>query len=125
MKHAFERSYACARVMCPALEMECVMLEKEIESWLSQQIEKMGGLALKFVSPGNPGVPDRIYILPNGRVWFVELKQLSGRASKIQKKQRERLLRLGCNYRLVRGLEGAKAYVEDLKNDELYQSNDR
>lgn len=100
------------------------MLEKEIESWLSQQIENMGGLALKFVSPGNPGVPDRIYILPNGKVWFVELKQLSGRASRIQKKQRDRLLRLGCNYRLVRGLEEAKAYVEDLKNDELYRSND-
>ena len=57
------------------------MLEKDIEDWLNKQIEKMGGLAFKFVSPGNPGVPDRIYILPDGRVWFVELKQQLGKVA--------------------------------------------
>lgn len=100
------------------------MLEKDIESWLNKQVEKMGGLAFKFVSPGNPGVPDRIYILPNGRVWFVELKQQLGRASNIQKKQRQRLLELGCNYRLVRGMDDARAYVEELKDVRAYQSSD-
>ena len=64
------------------------MLEKDIESWLNKQVEKMGGLAFKFVSPGNPGVPDRIYILPNGKVWFVELKQQFGKVAGIQKWQR-------------------------------------
>ena len=54
------------------------MLEKDIENWLNKQIEQLGGLAFKFVSPGNPGVPDRIYILPDGKVWFVELKQQLG-----------------------------------------------
>lgn len=100
------------------------MLEKDIESWLNKQVEKMGGLAFKFVSPGNPGVPDRIYILPNGRVWFVELKQQLGKVANIQKKQRQRLLELGCNYRLVRGMDDARAYVEELKDDRAYQSSD-
>lgn len=92
------------------------MLEKDIEAWLNKQIEKMGGIAYKFVSPGNPGVPDRIYILPDGRVWFVELKQQFGRIANIQKWQRQRLLKMGCNYRLVRGMDDAKALIGELKN---------
>ena len=92
------------------------MLEKDIENWLNKQIEQMGGLAFKFVSPGNPGVPDRIYILPNGEVWFVELKQQFGKVANIQKWQRERLIRIGCHYRLVKGMDDARAYVGEMKH---------
>lgn len=99
------------------------MLEKDIEGWLNKQVKMMGGLAFKFVSPGNPGVPDRIYILPNGRVWFVELKQQTGRATRIQKWQQRRLLEMGCNYKFICGMDDAKAYVEELKSDRIYQSN--
>lgn len=101
------------------------MLEKDIESWLNKQVEKMGGLAYKFTSPENPGVPDRIYILPNGKVWFVELKQKLGKVAGIQKWQRERLLGMGCNYRLVRGLDDAKVFVQQLKEgdaDEVHSA---
>lgn len=93
------------------------MLEKDIEDWLNKQVERMGGLAFKFVSPGNPGVPDRIYILPNGKVWFVELKQQFGKVAGIQKWQRQRLLEMGCNYRLVKGMEDARKYAEELKHE--------
>ena len=48
--------------------------ERDIEKWLRQKIEQMGGIALKFTSPGNDGVPDRIAVLPGGQVWFIELK---------------------------------------------------
>lgn len=93
------------------------MLEKDIEDWLNKQVERMGGLAFKFVSPGNPGVPDRIYILPNGKVWFVELKQQLGKVAGIQKWQRQRLLEMGCNYRLVKGMDDARKYAEELKHE--------
>ena len=95
------------------------MLEKDIENWLNKQIEQMGGLTFKFVSPGNPGVPDRIYILPNGEVWFVELKQQLGKVANIQKWQRQRLIGLGCNYRLVKGMDDAKKYVEEMRHEIL------
>ena len=95
------------------------MHEKDIENWLNKQIEQMGGLAFKFVSPGNPGVPDRIYILPNGEVWFVELKQQLGKVANIQKWQRQRLIGLGCNYRLVKGMDDAKKYVEEMRHEIL------
>ena len=54
------------------------MLESEIEKKLVREIRKMGGMAYKFVSPGNTGVPDRIVILP-GVITFVELKTETGR----------------------------------------------
>lgn len=92
------------------------MLEKDIETWLGKQIEKMDGLQYKFVSPGNPGVPDRIYVLPNGKVWFVELKQQQGRVARVQKWQRERFLKQGCNYRLVKGMKDARLFVKELKD---------
>lgn len=90
------------------------MLEKDIESWLGKKVESLGGLNLKFISPGNPGVPDRIYIMPDGQVWFVELKQQYGRVSGIQKWQRERFQEHGCNFRLVKGMEAAKKLVEEM-----------
>ena len=49
------------------------MREREIEKWLREQIKNLGGKALKFTSPGNDGVPDRIVFLPGGR----ELSQYS------------------------------------------------
>lgn len=48
--------------------------EKQIEAYLIKQVEKRKGLAYKWVSPGNCGVPDRILFLPGGVVIPVELK---------------------------------------------------
>mgnify|MGYP001603998362 CR=1 FL=1 len=50
------------------------MRESGIEKRLKKEIEKIGGKALKFVSPGVIGVPDRIVLLPHGKIIFVELK---------------------------------------------------
>lgn len=50
------------------------MLETTIESRLKKEVEKRGGKAMKFVSPGLRGVPDRIILLPGARTIFVELK---------------------------------------------------
>ena len=50
------------------------MREKEVEQSLVLAVKKKGGLALKFVSPGLSGVPDRLILMPNGRLGFIELK---------------------------------------------------
>jgi len=71
------------------------MLEKEIEKYLRVQVNKLGGIAYKFVSPGNVGVPDRLVLLPNGKIIFIELKQLGKKPSKNQNVQIERIKKLG------------------------------
>ena len=50
------------------------MRERELESMLMRFTRRKGGLALKFVSPGMDGVPDRLVLLPGGRMCFVEVK---------------------------------------------------
>lgn len=51
------------------------MLEKDIEGKLRDQVKQLGGLCLKFESPGYTGVPDRVILLPGGKVVFAETKQ--------------------------------------------------
>lgn len=89
------------------------MLESRVEEFLKRRTEKSGGLYLKFTSPGNIGVPDRI-IVRNGAVTFVELKQEHGRLSPIQKAQIERLRKAGADVRVVYGRRGAERLAEDL-----------
>lgn len=51
------------------------MREIKVEETLRKAVEAEGGLCLKFKSPGNDGVPDRICLFPGGRVAFVETKR--------------------------------------------------
>ena len=53
-------------------------LEKDIERKLVDMVRRHGGLCLKWICPGWAGVPDRIVLLPGGRVIFVELKRPKG-----------------------------------------------
>lgn len=88
--------------------------ERDIEKWLRQKIEQMGGIALKFTSPGNDGVPDRIAILPGGQVWFIELKNTGEKPRAIQEWQIERLRKLGCNVALITGKQEARAWIREV-----------
>lgn len=85
--------------------------ERDIESGLRKQVERMGGVAMKFTSPGNDGVPDRIAILPGGQVWFIELKKDGEVPTKIQEWQIERLRKLGCNVAVIAGMKEARAWI--------------
>lgn len=52
-----------------------MMLEKDLEAKFVREVKALGGLCLKWVCPGNRGVPDRLVLLPEGRIAFVELKR--------------------------------------------------
>lgn len=71
------------------------MLEREIEAYLRDEVKRLGGIAYKFVSPGNDGVPDRLVCLPGGEVAFVELKAPGKKPTPLQERQIERLDLLG------------------------------
>lgn len=90
------------------------MKEAAIEAKLVRMVRERGGLCYKFVSPNQPGVPDRIIITPTGRVVFVELKTEIGRLAKIQKWQIGEMQKRNAEVRVVRGLDEVKALVEEV-----------
>ncbi|CDH31738.1 VRR-NUC domain-containing protein [Xenorhabdus bovienii] len=69
--------------------------ESVIENHLVKEIKKAGGIAYKFVSPGRRSVPDRICILPGGRILFVECKAPGEKPRPDQIREHERLRALG------------------------------
>ena len=72
------------------------MREKIIERKFIQAVKAMGGIALKFTSPGVDGMPDRLVILPIGYIAFVEVKAPGLKPRPLQVKKHEMLRRLGC-----------------------------
>lgn len=68
------------------------MREKQIEAKLTQASKMLGGIAPKFVSPGYDGMPDRIVLLPGGRMAFVEVKA-PGKVTRPLQEARHRMLR--------------------------------
>ena len=91
------------------------MQEKQIENYLRDKIKKLGGIAYKFVSPGNNGVPDRLILLPNGRIKFVELKKQGGKTSKIQDMQIARMKSLGQDVRIIDSIEKVDEFINEIQ----------
>ena len=90
------------------------MLEKDVEKKLIRGIKKLGGRAYKWVSPGNAGVPDRIIIMPEGRIYFVELKTDTGRLSGLQRQQITFIAKHGAEVWVLYGAEDVEGFINYL-----------
>lgn len=86
------------------------MLERRIEAATTQAVERAGGWAPKWTCPGHPGVPDRIALLPGGRIVFVELKAPGKKPTPLQAKVHAKLRALGFEVRVIDSLEEANAF---------------
>ena len=71
------------------------MREKEIEQYLIKRVKAQGGVCMKFTSPGLDGVPDRMVLLPGGRIIFAELKAPGKKPRPLQKRRLKQLTGLG------------------------------
>lgn len=86
------------------------MRESSIERALVKEVERQGGRAYKWVSPGNKGVPDRIVFL-KGACFLVETKATNGRLTAIQKVQHKKLSELGFEVVVINAKEQAKLWA--------------
>ena len=77
------------------------MRESAIEQSLVRATRKAGGIAYKFTSPSRRGVPDRLLVLPGGRIIFVEVKTNDGHLSPLQEIEIARLRDLGARVEVV------------------------
>ena len=71
------------------------MREKTVEAKLVAAVKEMGGLAPKFTSPRYDGMPDRLVLLPGGKVAFVELKAPGKKMRPLQVKRKNQIEALG------------------------------
>jgi hypothetical protein len=79
------------------------LVEKDVESYLVDQVEALGGLCPKLISPGGRGFFDRLALLPGGRLTFVEVKRpRGGRVSGHQRELHAAFQALGANVAIVK-----------------------
>lgn len=71
------------------------MSEKNLERKLREEVKKLGGLAIKFFVMSYTGFPDRIVLMPGGRIWFVEVKSAGKKPSSRQEFMIRVLQKLG------------------------------
>ena len=66
-----------------------------IEQQLVKAVKDIGGIALQIASPGFDGMPDRLILLPNRKIAFVEVKALGKTLRPLQEKRKRQLEALG------------------------------
>lgn len=71
------------------------MREKQVEQALVKAVKASGGICPKFVSPGLSGVPDRLVLMPNGQMGFVEVKAPGKKPRALQVHRMEQFTYLG------------------------------
>ena len=94
------------------------MKEKAIEQKLVHLVKKAGGLCPKFVSPGMDGMPDRLLLLPEGRIAFIEVKAPGKKPRPLQLHRHEQLRQLGFCVLVLDSEDQIKDLLEKLLSKE-------
>ena len=92
------------------------MLESSLEKRLVKGLSDAGALAMKFTSPGRAGVPDRIVLLPGGRVIFVELKTEKGHLTELQISTHNTLRSFGFDVRTLYGKQYVEGFIHEIRS---------
>lgn len=89
--------------------------ESKIESKFRKEVKRIGGAALKFVSPGLNGVPDRIVLMPNGKLYFAELKRPGEKLRPLQEKRKKQLESLGFQVCVISSYEEIEVFIDAIQ----------
>ena len=92
------------------------MREKTIESKLVKAVKNLGGLAPKFISPGLDGVPDRLVLLPGGKIAFIELKAPGKELRPLQVRRKRQLESLGFSVYCIDRPEQIGAILNEIQS---------
>lgn len=92
------------------------MREKQIEQKLVQAVRKIGGMCLKFVSPNFDGMPDRLILLPGGKIAFAELKAPGKKPRPLQLARHKALMKLGFRVYIIDRMEQIGAILDEIQS---------
>lgn len=91
------------------------MREVKVEQALVAAVKKRHGLCIKFTSPGLDGVPDRIVLLPHGKMAFIELKALGKKLRPLQELRAKQLRDLGQQVFLIDNKEMIGGILDEIQ----------
>ncbi len=91
------------------------MREKEIEKRLVLEVRSRGGLCWKFTSPGTDGVPDRIVLMKNRKIAFVELKTPGKKMRPLQVHRKLQLEKLGFLVYCIDNPDGIGGMLDEIE----------
>lgn len=89
--------------------------EKAIEHYFCAQMKLMGPICIKQFNPYETGWPDRLVVLPNGLVSWVEFKSTGKKPTPIQLLRHRALEELGHHVTVISSREEAESYINDLR----------
>lgn len=92
-----------------------LVLERNIEQYLIKTIKLHGGIAIKLLSATQAGLPDRLVLMPSGKIWFVELKRSGEDPSDLQIWRHGQLKRLGHEVLVFDNKNDIDEWLEGLK----------
>lgn len=90
------------------------MQERMIEQKLVTETRKRGGVALKFVSPSFSGMPDRLVLLPDGKIAFVEVKAPGQKPRPLQVSRHAKLRRMGFRVYVLDAVKNIAAMLDEI-----------
>ncbi len=96
------------------------MSEKYIEQKLVKTVKAAGGMAPKFMSPSLAGMPDRLVLLPKGKMAFVEIKSTGMKPRPLQTKRHRMLRRLGFKVYVLDNGKQIKKILTEVMSDEVH-----
>lgn len=88
--------------------------EKALEAKLRDRVKAAGGLALKVSSQHYTGLPDRMVLMPGGRITFAEMKTTGQKPTKVQQSRHEELRSLGFEVFVLDTTEGINKFMEHI-----------
>lgn len=89
-------------------------MEAKLENKLRLKVKALGGYAWKWVSPGTTGVPDRIVFMPEGKIYFVEMKWGKNGLSPQQKIVHRILKSLGMKVYTIATNEELENFLDEI-----------
>ena len=88
--------------------------EKALEAKLRDRVKAAGGLALKVSSQHYTGLPDRMALMPGGRITFAEMKTTGQKPTKVQQARHEELRRLGIEVFVIDTTEKINEFMDHI-----------
>ena len=100
------------------------MREKTVEAKLVRAVKAAGGICPKLVSPGMAGMPDRLVLLPDGKMGFVEVKAPGEKPRPLQTARHRILEWLGYRVYVLDNPEEIRGIIDEIQTTQISDLRD-